>query len=70
MRERGRTLSEVEIIISPYTKKVAPDGLKGYHAAGVSEVTQLLSIPDDEAKLPAVLEQIARDWVEPAAKLG
>jgi probable F420-dependent oxidoreductase len=70
MRERGRASSEVEIIISPYTKKVTPDGLKGYHAAGVSEVTQLLSIPDDEAKLPAALEQMARDWVEPAAKLG
>ncbi|HXR23900.1 MAG TPA: LLM class F420-dependent oxidoreductase [Candidatus Binataceae bacterium] len=70
MRERGRALREVEIIISPYTKKVTPDGLKGYHAAGVSEVTQLLSIPDDEAKLPAALEQMARDWVEPAAKLG
>jgi probable F420-dependent oxidoreductase len=70
MRERGRALSEVEIIISPYTKKVTPDGLKGYQAAGVSEVTQLLSIPDDEAKLPAVLEQMAREWVEPAAKLG
>jgi hypothetical protein len=49
---------------------VTPDGVKGYQAAGVSEVTQLLSIPDDEAKLPAVLEQMARDWVEPAAKLG
>src|SRR3984957_13800828 len=70
MRDRGRALDEVEIIISPYTKKVTPDGLKGYHAAGVSEIPQLLSIPDDEAKLPAVMEQMARDWVEPAAKLG
>ena len=70
MRDRGRALNEVEIIISPYTKKVTPDGLKGYHAVGVSEITQLLSIPDDEAQLPAVMEQMARDWVEPAAKLG
>jgi len=35
----------------------------------VSEIVQLLPIPDDEAKLPGVLEQMARDWVEPAAKL-
>ena len=70
MRERGRALSEVEIIISPYLQKIAPAALAGYHAAGVSEIVQLLQIPDDEAKLPAVLEQMARDWVEPAAKLG
>jgi len=70
MRERGRALSEVEIIVSPYLQKIAPAALAGYHAAGVSEIVQLLQIPDDEAKLPAVLEQMARDWVEPAAKLG
>jgi probable F420-dependent oxidoreductase len=70
MRERGRALGEVEIIISPYLQKVAPASLNAYHAAGVSEIVQLLAIPDDEAKLPGVLEQMARDWVEPAAKLG
>jgi hypothetical protein len=69
MRERGRALGEVEIIISPYLQKVAPASLNAYHAAGVSEIVQLLPIPDDEAKLPGVLEQMARDWVEPAAKL-
>jgi probable F420-dependent oxidoreductase len=70
MRERGRALGEVEIIISPYLHKVAPASLNVYHAAGVSEIVQLLPIPADEAKLPEVLEQVARDWVEPAARLG
>ncbi len=70
MRERGRAPGEVEIIISPYTLKVAPTSLNAYHAAGVSEIVQLLPIPDDESKLPGVLEQMARDWVAPAAKLG
>jgi probable F420-dependent oxidoreductase len=70
MRERGRALGEVEIIISPYMQKVAPASLNAYHAMGVSEIVQLLPIPDDEAKLQGVLEQMARDWVEPAAKLG
>ena len=70
LRERGRALNEVEIIISPYMQKVAPASLNAYHAMGVSEVVQLLPIPDDQSKLPGVLEQMARDWVEPAAKLG
>jgi hypothetical protein len=60
----------VESIISPYLLKVAPASLNAYHAARVSEVVQLLPIPADEAKLPDVLEQMARDWVEPAARLG
>jgi probable F420-dependent oxidoreductase len=70
MRERGRALGEVELIVSPYLQKVTPASLDAYHAVGVSEVALLLPIPSDEAKLPGVLEQIARDWVEPAAKLG
>jgi probable F420-dependent oxidoreductase len=70
MRERGRALGEVELIVSPYLQKIAPASLTAYHAAGVSEIVQLLPIPGDESKLPGVIEQIARDWVEPAAKLG
>lgn len=70
MGERGRALGEVEIIISPYLQKVAPGSLNAYQAAGVSEIVQLLPIPADEAKLPDVLEQMARAWVEPAARLG
>jgi probable F420-dependent oxidoreductase len=70
MGERGRALGEVEIIISPYLQKVAPGSLNAYQAAGVSEIVQLLPIPTDEAKLPDVLEQMARAWVEPAARLG
>ena len=68
--ERGRALGEVELIVSPYLQKVTPASLGAYHAIGVSEIVQLLPLPDDEAKLPSVLEQIARDWVEPAAKLN
>jgi len=70
MRERGRALNQVELIVSPYLKSVAPSDLRGYREAGVSEVVMLLNIPDDESKLPAQLEQMAREWVEPALKLG
>jgi probable F420-dependent oxidoreductase len=70
LHERGRALADVEIIISPYLNKIAPASLDAYHAAGVSEVVQLLPIPADEEKLTGVLGQMARDWVEPAARLG
>jgi probable F420-dependent oxidoreductase len=70
VRERSRDPREIELIVSPYLQKVTPADLRGYHEAGVSEVVMLLDIPEDEAKLPAQLEQMAREWVEPAAKLG
>jgi probable F420-dependent oxidoreductase len=70
MRERGRATGEVELIVSPYTLKVTPADLPAYREAGISEVVLLLSMPDDDAKLPAQLEQMAREWVEPAAKLA
>jgi probable F420-dependent oxidoreductase len=70
LRERGRALGDVEIVVSPYLQEVTPACLPAYHAAGVAEVVQLLSIPGDEARLPDVLAGMARDWVEPAARLG
>jgi probable F420-dependent oxidoreductase len=70
MREHGREPHDVELIVSPYTKPVTPAHLPGYREAGVSELVMLISIPEDESKLPAQLEQLAREWVEPAAKLG
>jgi probable F420-dependent oxidoreductase len=70
MRERGRQPREVELIVSPYTIKVTPADLRAYHEAGVSEVVMLMPVAEDEAKIPAQVEQMAREWVEPAARLG
>jgi probable F420-dependent oxidoreductase len=70
MRERGRPAGEVELIVSPYLKNMTTVDLHDYRATGISEIVMLLNIPEDEAKLPAQLEQMAREWVEPAAKLG
>ena len=70
MRERGRDASEVELIVSPYTQNITPGDLSAYRKSGVSEVVMLLNIPEDDSKLPAQLEQMAREWVEPAAKLN
>jgi probable F420-dependent oxidoreductase len=70
LRERGRSPGEVEINVAPYLHKVGPASLDAYHAAGVGEIAQLLGIPADESQLPALLERLARDWVEPAARLS
>ena len=70
LHNRGRNLRDIELIASPYLQKVVPDDLKRYHAIGFSEIVLLLQIPDDESQVPKQIEQIARDWVEPAAKLG
>ncbi|MGH8012906.1 MAG: LLM class F420-dependent oxidoreductase [Candidatus Binataceae bacterium] len=70
MRECGRLPSEVELIISPYTKRVTAADLRGYHEAGVSEVVMTMQLAENEAEIPAQLEQCAREWVAPAAHLG
>ena len=38
MKANGRDARDVEIIVSPYTKKIIPDDLKKYRAAGVDEL--------------------------------
>jgi hypothetical protein len=56
--------------VSPYSKPVTADDLKRYRDAGVEEVILIkLRSPRAEADLVENLEQIARDWVEPAAKI-
>jgi len=69
LKANGRDASEVEIIACPYTKKITPDDLKNYGAAGVNELVILASPPDDEAQIGGWIERLARDWVEPAAKI-
>jgi probable F420-dependent oxidoreductase len=69
MTEAGRDISEIEIIISPYENEVTMDGLRAYHEIGVSEFVPFVRLPGDVRKIPEALERIARQWVEPAAKL-
>jgi probable F420-dependent oxidoreductase len=70
LRENGRSRKEVEIVIAPFRNKVTPADLPKYHQLGVSEIVQSIQLADDETKIPAQLEQLAREWVEPAARLG
>jgi probable F420-dependent oxidoreductase len=70
LRERNRDPGSVELIVSPYLQQVTREDLAGYHEAGVSEVVMLCPPPENDAELPPLLEKIAREWVEPAAKLA
>ena len=69
LRERGRDLSEIEIIISPYENQVTAEDLRAYHELGVKEFVPFVRLPGDEKKIPEALERVAREWVEPASKL-
>ena len=70
LKANGRDAGEVEIIACPYTKKITADDLKKYSAAGVDELVMLGSPPEDEAQIGGWIERIAREWVEPAGKIG
>jgi probable F420-dependent oxidoreductase len=70
LKASGRTSSDVEFAVSPYTKPIKPDDLKRYRYAGADEVVLFsLGPPQEEKELAASLEQIAREWVEPAARI-
>lgn len=70
LKAAGRKRSEVEIAVSPYMKPMKTDDLKRYRDLGVDEVALVnFDIPAGERELVAKIEQIARDFVEPAAKL-
>jgi probable F420-dependent oxidoreductase len=70
LKEQGRTLAEIELIVSPYQAEVTRDDLRRYHELGVKEIIPFVRMPSDEGQIPAHLEQLAREWVEPAAKLN
>jgi probable F420-dependent oxidoreductase len=70
LKANGRDASEVEIIACPYTKKITLDDLKKYSAAGVDELVILGSPPEDEGRIGGWIEGIAREWVEPAARIN
>jgi probable F420-dependent oxidoreductase len=70
LKANGRKRSDVELAVSPYTKPIKPDDLKRYRDAGADEVVLLrLRPPRAEAETISDLEAIAREWIEPAARI-
>ncbi len=70
LRANGRQRSAVTLAVSPYAEPITPDDLKRYRDAGADEVALLLrGRPRGAAEIIAGLERLARDFVEPAARL-
>ncbi len=70
LKANGRKRSEIYVAISPYSKPITRDDLKRYRDAGVDELGLIdFSPPTGEREMVAHLEQMAREWVEPAAKV-
>ncbi len=66
---KKRSRSEIEIIIHP-PRRPSPDQMKQYHELGVSELVLAPWGPRDAAGNIKRLEELARELVEPAAKLN
>jgi len=66
----GRKRADVRLAVSPYTNPIKADDLKRYQDGGVEEIALLGSgRAAAEPEMVARLEQMAREFVEPAAKL-
>ena len=68
LKERGRSLDDVEVSISPYLKPFEADALPHYRDAGVDQLI-VLAFAADRDSLLAALDGLAEKVVEPARKL-
>ena len=70
LKSNGRKRSDVELAVSPYTKPITPDDLKRYRDPGVDEVVVVnIRSPRTPEEAASGIEQAARKWIDPAAKL-
>jgi len=70
LQANGRKRSDVHLAVSPYVSPISGDDLKRYRDAGADEVVLLaLDMPSTEQGVIDRLEQMAREFVEPGAKL-
>lgn len=69
LAENNRRLDEIEIIVHP-PKRASLDQMKQYSELGVSELVLAPWGPRDAQGHIKRLEELAREFVEPAAKLG
>jgi probable F420-dependent oxidoreductase len=66
----GRKRSDLEIAACPYLNRIGSDDLARYRDAGLDELAVLaLDTPSTERDIVEHLERMAREFVEPAAKL-
>lgn len=68
LTERGRSLDEVEVSISPYLKPLEDGALERYREAGVDQLIALCFAPERDALLRH-LDGLAASLLEPARRL-
>ena len=59
-----------EIVVAPFTRRVAPADLASYRALGVNELVIVATPPEDESRVAAWVEGLADKWVAAAAAMG
>jgi probable F420-dependent oxidoreductase len=70
LKANGRKRSDVHLAVSPYTKPITRDDLKRYRDVGADQVVLLSWRPAPSVNdLVQRMEEMAREFVEPAAKL-
>jgi probable F420-dependent oxidoreductase len=70
LKASGRRRSDVHLAVSPYAKPVNTDDLKRYRDAGADEVVLLsMRAPSTVSDSIQRMEEMAREFVEPAGKL-
>jgi len=69
LRERGRKLGDIEVIVSPYTQKVTRDDLARYAEAGVDELVMLFQVPDADSEIKPRVDLFSHEYVLQAARL-
>jgi alkanesulfonate monooxygenase SsuD/methylene tetrahydromethanopterin reductase-like flavin-dependent oxidoreductase (luciferase family) len=70
LQANGRRRSDVHLAVSPYAKPITTDDLKRYRDAGADEVVLLaLGAPSSVQQTIQRMEQMARDFIDAAAKL-
>jgi probable F420-dependent oxidoreductase len=68
LEQAGRSLSDVDVTVCPYLRRVDPEDVLGYREAGVDQLVLLFGEPDIDSARRA-LDRIAKQYVEPAANL-
>ncbi len=68
LEAQGGKRSDVDVVVSPYLRPTTSDDVARYHAAGVDQLVVLGAASDAEG-LPATLDRLAKDYLEPAKSL-
>lgn len=68
LAERGRSRSEIEIVVSPYLRGCDLDKVKRYRDAGADQVV-VMGFAANREQLAGVVEGLATEFVEPARNL-